>query len=280
MFGVSLFGVPLFAESSVLSAYVPTEDFTFNTYGLQNPGQYGIHISDFDIVTPTRDFKTTPVPGGHGLLLQEDWFRENPIRLHGWISQTNREQLENKIHEFMRNIHGQGGTLIMKDGGTFKEIQTTMQTVEFLNPHYATTRKEFNVTFQGIKSFWRDNAYSSQSLFDETSLSIDGTMDNSGSITAEPIVIVIFSAASAITAISFTNTTTGEEVSITESLSTGDVVIFDSEQKIVTVNGTEVEFSGVLPELIVGLNSYTIDLTGTSATVDITAKHKNQYLTP
>jgi len=280
MFGIQQFGEPLFAGSSVLSEYIPTEDFTFNTYGLQNSGQYGIHISRFDITSPTRGFKTTEVPGNHGLILQEDWFRDNPITLQGWISANSRENLENKVHEFMRNIHGQGGNLIIKNGGNFKSIKTTMQSANFVNEHYSICKKEFSVMFSGIKSFWQDLVYTTEAVFGNTSLVVNGNMNNSGSVETDPIIIIIFDSATAISEVLFKNTTNGEEVKISEPISAGDVVIFDSEEKKVTINNVEVEYSGRFPILQVGLNSITIEMIGTSASTDITAKHKNQYLTP
>lgn len=280
MFGKNQFGKKLFGASSVKSEYVPSEDFAFNTYGLQNLTQYGIHISDYDVITPDRDFKTANVPGGHGLILLEDWFRKNPIKLRGWVSAITREQLEEKIHEMMRNLHGQGGTLYIKDAGTYKELVTTLQKATFDNPHWATCKKKFTLDFAGIKSFWRDKDYSSEFYAGETGLTLNGNMNNAGSVEAEPVIIMIFSSADAITAAQFQNTTTGETVSVTASISDGDVLIFDAENKTVTLNGTELEFNGRFPALQVGLNSFTITLTGTSAEYDVTAKHKNQYLTP
>lgn len=280
MFGKNLFGVPLFGASDFLTVYSPSEDFTFNTYGLQNLTQYGIHINDYTIETPSRDFSTANVPGGHGRILLEDWFRANVVTLNGWVSASNREDLENKIHEMLRNIHGQGGSLYIRDGGNYKELVTTLQNATFENKHYSTTKKRFVLTFSGIKSFWRDLLYSSQFYAGNVGLTMNGLMDNQGSVTTDPIVIVIFDTATAITSVSFQNTTTGEIVSVDESIVSGDVIIFDSENKTVTKNGTELEFSGRLPALRIGLNSFTIALTGTSASYDVTAKYKNQYLTP
>lgn len=280
MFGKSLFGTKLFSESSFLPEYIPTEDFTFNTYGLQNPSQYGIHISDYTIESPKRGFQTTDVPGGHGLILLEDWFRENPIILRGWVSQPTKLQLDQKIIEFLRNIQGQGGELIMENAGSYKSIKTTMQNIKFTGEHWATTKKEFEVEFSGTKSFWQDLSYNSTAIFGSATLSVDGTMNNSGNTIADPIIIVIFNSASSITGAEFENTSTGEIVQITETISAGDVLIFDSEEKQVTINGTEVEYSGKFPTLQIGLNTFTIIMTGTSCNTDITAKWKNQYLTP
>jgi phage-related protein len=280
MFGKSMFGKKLFAESSVKTEFVPSEDFAFNTYGLQNDTQYGIHISDYDVEMPERDFVTADVPGGHGLTLLEDWFRKNPIKLNGWVSAITKEQLDLKIHEFMRNIHGQGGILYIKNAGTYKELVTTLQRAIFENKHYSTVKKKFSLEFSGVKSFWRDKDYTSVFYSAQSGLTLNGQMNNSGSTVAYPIFIAIFSAASSITAIELENTTTGETITITENISASDVIIFDSERNVVTKNGVDIEFSGRMLSLPVGINSFTMTLTGTSATHDLTAKHKNQYLTP
>ena len=168
----------------------------------------------------------------------------------------------------------------MKNEGSFKELVTTLQNAKFDNKHYSTTMKKFSLEFEGVKSFWRDKSYSSVAYAAQTGLTLNGQMNNGGSVEAEPVIIMIFSAADAITAVEFQNTTTGETVSVAEAISDGDVLIFDSEAKTVKLNGVELEFSGRLPALQVGINSITIGLTGTSATYDVTAKQKNQYLTP
>jgi len=280
MYGISTFGTVLYSEASTLAEFVPSEAVTFNTYGLQNPGQYGVHVSGYTIDTPNRDFSTASVPGGHGLILQEDWYRGNPITLSGWVSQPTKIQMDQKIHEIMRNLHGVSGTLSIDNGGNFKEIQTTLQSADFENEHYSTTRKEFTFTFSGVKAFWQDSAYSSSAIFDSTDLSIDGTMNNAGSVESDQVMIVIFSTATDVSGVTFTNTKTGEEVSITETITAGDVLIFDGEEKTATLNGMDVEFSGAFPKLQIGLNTYTIDIVATSSLVDVTAKWKNQYLTP
>lgn len=279
MFGKNLFGVSLFGASDFLTVYSPTEEFSFDTYGLQNPTQYGIHITDYTIQTPTRDFSTANVPGGHGRILLEDWYRVNEVQLTGWVSAPTREDLEAKIHEMLRNIHKQGGSLFIKDAGNYKEIRTTLQSAVFENKHYSITKKKFVLTFSGIKSFWRDLLYSSQFYAGNSAMTMNGNMDNRGSIIAEPIVLIVFNSATDITAISLQNTLTGELVSIDTAIIAGDVIVFDSETKTVKKNNVEFEFSGKLPSLRVGLNSFTIALTGTSANYDVTAKHKNSYLT-
>ena len=56
------------------------------------------------------------------------------------------------------------------------------------------------------------------------------------------------------------------------------VLIVDAEQKIVTLNGSEIDYNGVFPVFSVGTNSYTIDVTGTSIDYDVTLKYRKTYL--
>jgi hypothetical protein len=57
-----------------------------------------------------------------------------------------------------------------------------------------------------------------------------------------------------------------------------DVVIFNSEDLTVKVNGSEVDYTWTFPDFEVWANSYTIDITWTSFTADFSVYIFKNYL--
>lgn len=277
MYNFQLYNSALYNGGAALGEFVPTEDFSFGTYGLQNDE---IVIHNFEVVTPTREFSTVPVPGDDGMILLEDNWRENGLKLFGTVIGADKESLENKIHEMMRHLHVQGQLLYIKDGGNYKALKTTLRQATFDRDGGHITHVPFTLEFNGLKSFWESGVYVSEAYFGTTALEFIEQINNVGAVESNPIFIIVPSAASGVTGLSVKNNDTGEEIQISETISAGQVVRFDSERKVVEVDSTEVEFSGAFPKLRVGLNSFTINTTGAAINYDLTAKFKNSFLTP
>ena len=73
-----------------------------------------------------------------------------------------------------------------------------------------------------------------------------------------PILILNFSAVDTVTKVAFGNTTTDEEIEITETIVANDIGRFDCEAKTVTVNGVNVEYAGKFITLEYGANAITV----------------------
>ncbi len=95
---------------------------------------------------------------------------------------------------------------------------------------------------------------------------------------APTVTIVNFISASAVTAVSVTNSTTGESNTYTGSVAANDILEFDGEQKTVKKNGTAVAFSGSFPSLDVGGNLMSVGVTGAVFSAEATIKYKTTYL--
>jgi hypothetical protein len=70
---------------------------------------------------------------------------------------------------------------------------------------------------------------------------------------------------------------TGYTVSIDETITNTDLVIFDYLEKTVTINGNEVNFSGVMTPLEKGNNNFAFDFTGT-VSADVYVVYNKIYL--
>ena len=59
-------------------------------------------------------------------------------------------------------------------------------------------------------------------------------------------MFIIFNSAVGITDVSFS--ANGKTLTVTDTFSSGEVLLLDSQNKIVSVNGTEIDYDGTFPE--------------------------------
>ena len=252
------------------------EDISFNGYGLQNSN---IITSNIDIEDIERDFQTVSVPNGHGQILNSDFWRSKRITISGVLTHSSRAELESLIFNFKKALSAQQKNFdrVMGNGIKRRWICTATKIDVDASQHYAITRATFSVSFDVLVPFGQNTSFTGES-HTVSDLIFSELMENSGNAPGDPIWILVISSATDITAINIKNNTTGEEIEITETIVASDVLIFDSTEKTVTQNGTEIDFDGQFPILDPESNSYTITATGTDIEYELTAKNLDKFL--
>lgn len=255
------------------------DEFVFNGYSLQSDDI--ISSIMLDDSAPLREFETRPVQRADGEFAVGDYWRQKTVRLSGFIQKTTNALLEAEIDLMKKACAVSESNLDIKKAGTIRRYVGTLINGQFMFQNrrgFHITTCPFELEFSCLIPFGQSVNYQSITFESQTSLDLDEQVENTGTTKALPIVVLNFGSASGVTAVSFTNNTTGESISITESVSAGDYLRFDSEMREVTINGTLVDYDGAFPDLSTGSNSITVAITGTSATYDLTVKAKNNYL--
>jgi len=255
------------------------DSIVFNDYSLQNSNIIIANASHD--AGPSRDFLAVPTPRDDGEIIISDYWRRKTITMSGVVKADTAILLEAKIDEIKKNLRARNGNLDIKQSdGTIRRYVST-----FINPSAMVDRKGYQLTFVPItltfaclNPFGESKSYVSDVYVAKTDLIFTESYYNSGTIKARPVVGIVFSAASAITAVKITNNTTTEEITLTANIAAGDYVKLDAETREVTINGVIQDYDGFFPSLEVGANSVTMTLTGTSATYALTIKHKTPYL--
>lgn len=261
------------------AAATTADAIVFNDYGLQNTTIITQILRQDS--TPTRELTRQDTPRANGRFIVGDFYREKTITLQGVVTKTTASLLEAELDAMKKALKKREGVLDITIDGVVRRYLATLVNGDKMFERRGTadiTKVPFDLEFVTVEPFGKSVSYVSATYVDDTRLSFVEQIDNDGTTNALPVLILNFSAATSITAISFENTTRGEEIVLTQSISAGDYVKFDSENREVTVNGTVVDYSGSFPELDAGENSITVTLTGTSATYTLTAKHKTPYL--
>lgn len=255
------------------------DDINFDNFGLQNASVISQQIEVSS--APQRELRRFRTPRGDGGGWQGEYMRERIVRVSGILKKSTASELETFIDLFKRRMTKAEGNLDIKVNGTMRRCVATLQNTDAMfkrrQGHHVTICP-FDLDFVTLDPMFKDFDYTAQTNFNLTNLAWSESVENLGTYRAPAVLVILVDAANAITGCNFRNNTNGEEIEITETISAGDIIVFDSEQNSVTLNGTEVEYNGRFPYLEYGANSYTITLTGTSATYTPTLKFKKHYL--
>ena len=252
------------------------ENLSFNGFGLQNEK---IITSNVDFEKIDRDFVTASIPNGHGKIINSDFWRLKRITISGMMNGATRTELDNTIDEFKKELAVQNKNFDFITGdGTKRRYFCTASVIDVdRSEHFMITLANFRVIFDCLVPFGQDLEYTVND-YTVNELEFSEVLENKGNAPGDPVFLLIVNTATAITGINLKNNTTSQEIEITETISASDVLIFDSELKKVTLNGTEIDFDGQFPIVNAGSNSYTVTATGTDIEYELTAKVIPKYL--
>lgn len=270
-----------------LNDYTPTfellasafDDIEFNGYSLQSADVISQDIVIYS--SPTRELITYKVPRNDGGRLNGNYYRQRIIKVKGIIKSTSRVLLEQAMDTFKRIMHQPEGNLDLKVNGEIRRIPATLQNSGEMfaeRKGYHINFTPFALEFLALDPFFHDMDYTSTTSENITSLVHPITVENLGTIYARPVIIVIFEAAVSVTSFTFRNVTNGKSMLITRSFIAGDILVIDSEESSVTVNGVEVDYDGLFPTLDYGSNNCTLTTVGSSVQHTSTISFKQSYL--
>ena len=280
MYNSFLYNSNLFGSPAGLPLAVSSSDLiVFNGYGLQNASVITQELVQDN--APSRAYNTQKIPRNDGGFVVNDKWDSKNVSIRGVIKKDTNALLEAEMNEMKRKLSiGEANLDITTDGVIRRYVATLVNGDQMFSRRqgFHISFIPFDLVFETVDPFGKDVDYTAESLFSQTSLTLNGWINNAGTTRARPVFILQFDAASSVSAISIKNNTRNEEIILTENISTGDYVKFDTENMLVTVNGVEQDYSGVFPLLDAEGNSYTITITGSSATYSLTTKFKNTYL--
>lgn len=256
---------------------LPDEDIRFNDFGLQNLEIF----MDQPIYenAPIRDLQTFKKPTRHGRLISSDFYDVKEIILRGTLKKNSETELDNLIDDMKEALTVQSGNLDIRRGDNiYRRFVSTCTEMGFqrnnnFNIHWCPV----TLRFQCLVPFGTDLNYSGNT-YDVGILEYTQSEFNTGTIDSEPIFVFIVDSASGVSKINLKNDTTGQEIEATTSIEDNDILIINAETLTVTKNGSQIKFNGNFPTFIVGENTFTVTLTGTSISYALTVAHLNSYL--
>ena len=253
------------------------DDIVFNGFSLQSSTVITVESTWDD--PPKRDLKTFKVPRDDGEGVISDFYRRKIIRMQGIIKGTSKEDLNNNIDEFKKETSALEGNLDIKINDETRRFKATMTLQKvFKRKNFHVTFVPFVIEFAVLTPFGQSIEFLFDELLAESQLNLTRQIENLGTATAKPLFTIFMPTVNSITEISIENTTTSEKIIITKAYANNDVLQVDSEEKIVKINGSIVDYLGVFPSLGINTNSFNLVLTGTSIVYNLTTKYLKTYL--
>jgi len=170
--------------------------------------------------------------------------------------------------------------LDIADGaGTIRYV-CSVQNINIPEEHYNITQLPFKISFL-CQPFGRATSTTTdtKSITNASASPYANTFDPVGSAKPKPVLkwLCVGAPTAAITQIVFTNTTTGDAMTISGLAldASGDYLSIDTENLTVKVSHdggaeTNIDYSGVFPSFKVSSNSYSVAITGGGATWTLT----------
>lgn len=279
----------LLLNTAMLNAGTPTpsalsaadfDDLEFDSFSLQD----GTSVISSDILAfsgPRRDVVTFDIPRADGGGVVSANYRDRHVRVSGVIQAATSTALDALIDTLKRRMGLQEGNLDLKVGGEVRRIKATLANPEGVfedRQGFHITHSPFKLDFVAVEPFWHALDYDASYELGATSLDLTTFVDNAGTYKAQAVIVLVVSAASAITGLTVSNGANDATMTLTQALAAGDVLVIDAEEKSVTLNGTEIDYSGTFIELEYGSNGIRLQPAGTSMTYDLTVKYRKTYI--
>lgn len=264
-----------------MAVNVAFNGLTFSTFN----GSNGILVQDIQHAGKTqKQAQTYALSHGNKSIIPFVEYPNKPITLTGQIIGTSISDCDAQIDTFNSLLTATNATLDFDyNGGSLnRRYYATATNIDVRRPgglYWA----EFSVTFTATQPFGQDiNTTSLLSASGRTSASYTDGITLGGTAPFQlPIVTITFSAINPTTSVqtvNIGNAATGQQINITRQWAATDVLVVDSTQNTVTVNGSPVDFTGAFPTFFPGTGSLTYADTFTTRTFAVSAVYYKYYL--
>jgi hypothetical protein len=144
--------------------------------------------------------------------------------------------------------------------------------------HYHMTMCPYEVELVALHPFGRSSGRTPTDVPTPITTS-PTTMEfvNAGTAEADSIAYITVVTAGTLSQIIWENTTNGDRIVISGSFVNGDQIVIDGENRRVTKNGSEIDYTGVLPKIKAGSNAFQISLTGSGYSISVSELHYSRY---
>ena len=254
-------------------------NITFNGYSLQSSSITTSSIQHENLAQKRLNIqKFADLEGGRMIKPEFDIKTKT---IGGMIQGTSQSDLENNIDTFKKNLNYSEKNLDIEYGNGTRRYICTCSKISFDRKYYTIDAIDFELEFTvsdpplGI-SLDTSTLESLGNTFSSATTAtgeIDGFPVYGGTFRPNPIIKITFNSCNGIKFVRFLNTdennvTTGTYIE-SYKWQDGDILIIDTKQGTVEVNGEVVDFFMGFPRFTLTNNEYTLFIAGKSYNVDL-----------
>lgn len=248
---------------------------TFNSFELSSAYIVVNRLNKSDAAL--RELQVENLAFQDGFVMPSDFWRSRKIVIEGSILADSTSQLGALLDQIKENLAGVGKNLDVDYGNGTRRFKATLASFEAPEEFYNITYLPYKAEF-----ICQPFGYATQSLNvsadDVTSSSKTVDMTVTGTYRPLPVITLTFNTETGASAVSFTNNTTGDTLTVTKAFNAADVLIINCEEQKVTVNGVQVDFVGPIPMFTTGENELVIAVPATARNYDLSIDYFPRYL--
>lgn len=262
-------------------------DLTFNSNDLQTYSP----ATDTGIITNVIDHTDGPdmlmglfaLADADGSSIPAINYPSKPIGLAGAIKGSSQADLDDRIDTFKGYFTGKDKNLDIAygSGGTRRYVSTAgvPKIQRRQNSYIATFQVPITCTIPFGLDTSATNLWATKSNYTSATFTETPTVGGNAPFQLPIFTITIDALTGAGDYVMISNDNNNQELLIYgQGLTAGDVIVIDCEQRIVTLNGTEIDYNGTFLELSPGANSITYTDGFTTRTVDVAASYTKRWL--
>lgn len=212
-----------------------------------------------------------------GSILIEGNFKSKDVVVEGRISGSSKAELETNIDTLKEVLSRASKNLDIEYSTGYRRYRNCMAVDIVVDRQYFhLSYAPFEVKFVIPSGVGEDTSNTVVTQTGVTVATNTNAVTIGGSTFPSPTVKITFASATSVTQASLT--IGGDKVTYDGTLVASDVLIFDLDNKKVTLNGIEKDYTGLFPKFVVGSNSYQIITNGTAMNYSVEVSYKKKWL--
>lgn len=273
MYNIFTYNEKVFNVQSTSLQDTINEDIAYNKFWLKN-NLYSISKISFDNSHEIQS-ETFDRPLSDWWSEINYFFRNKTVDISGRIRTNTAEELNNEIDRFKKAMLENNKNLDIKVNGQVRRAKASCINPSslFNREHYHITFLPFTISFRVLEKFReiKPQTYT----FTWLTWNFLEEVYNGGTAKVSPVFTIIINTATE------TDTASiilwGETITVDQTLVSGDILTIDYEEKIVTLNQADIDYTGTFGLLDTGEKNFSVEINWT-INFDFTVKFFNTYL--
>lgn len=236
-------------------------------------------VIDFPHESPAQEeLNAYPLARERGAVVIEGDYGPKQFTVSGILRGSSIADLDSKRNTMLELFSRKGKNLdVDYSGGTLRYSGVYIIARSIERGGQDATLLRWKVTFLCPSGIGINTTPVSSTISGITAATYNGNVTIDGSAPPRPLVTVTFSAVTGSpTQISLQ--AGGNKVDMSGvTIAAASVIVFDCENKKVTLDGVEKEYTGFFPEFVIGVNAYTIIVNGTTRTYSVKIDYSKSY---
>ena len=262
----------LLNSSTLWSGSIPAtaslDDVAINNFWLLNEYITTSNIED-DTITNISSYDNPQI--------NWRWFLSNfkrwrNIRMQVTIRWDSQADFLARLDNFRKEIYNEQAILSwLRPDGEYRKIKVNCTSNPKIFNHYNLTFVTLDVTFESLEPFWYKEAYQSNNITWKTASFSEEITNEWKAVSDVKFYVIVNTGSLTETKIKIAD----DEITISDTITAGDILLIDGEEKTVELNWTEIDYSWIFPTMSNATNFIDYTLAGTFSMDTIILNRKN-----